>query len=131
MDLSGTVFVRIPYTIRKKIAAYFTDQNKAGSLANLSQFVENWPYEIGLSTQEWVDGFALPGIGMSVDGKTAKDDPLLLWIDLVRLLEPKVAFVLRADRNTPYPYISRLFSTFQYRHINKFNLLTNMESSAG
>jgi biopolymer transport protein ExbD len=58
----------------------------------------------------------------------------LYLVDCVRWvknIDPKTRFSIRADQNTPYPIIEKVFSAFQLVHVNRFSLVTTLEMEEG
>lgn len=52
------------------------------------------------------------------------------WIIMSRIVNPKARIAIKGDREAPYPVVKAVFATIQEKNVNRFNLITNMESGA-
>lgn len=50
------------------------------------------------------------------------------WIMNGRMANPQYSIAIRGDGDCPYPVIKRVIATLQEKKVNKFNLITNLES---
>lgn len=55
------------------------------------------------------------------------NNELGVWILNGRLANPNYRIAIRGDGDCPYPVIKKVISTLQAWHVNKFNLITNLE----
>lgn len=94
----------------------------------LKQFINTPPAERG----------KFPIEGIPVDTSDINKSELADWIHNARIAqfrmkqEGKVTdeyvIVVKADKNTPYPAVQRVINTLTDINVNKFNLITSMES---
>src|ERR1035437_1635235 len=62
--------------------------------------------------------------GIPID---STNNELGVWILNGRLANPNYRIAIRGDGDCPYPVIKKVISTLQAWHVNKFNLITNLE----
>ncbi len=51
------------------------------------------------------------------------------WIMQGRLSNPNVRICIKGDGNCPYPVIKNVMNTLQDKNVNKFNLITDLETN--
>lgn len=56
------------------------------------------------------------------------DNQLKDWILYSRFVNPKVRIAIKADGDAPYTAVQRVIQTLQDQDVNKFNLITDMET---
>ncbi len=84
-------------------------------VGNLKQFLGMTHEERGNTNQ--------PGIPVdSVNNELAE------WVLQARLANPKVRIAIKGDSNAEYPVIKKVINTLIDRRVNRFNLITNMET---
>jgi biopolymer transport protein ExbD len=81
---------------------------------------------------------AFPTAGIPVDTLDVNNSELANWIHNARLAQFKMkqenkvkedyVIVVKADKDTPYPAVQKVINTLVDININKFNLITGMES---
>jgi biopolymer transport protein ExbD len=64
--------------------------------------------------------------GIPVD---STNNELSTWIMQGRLSNPNVRITIKGDRDCPWPIVKKVINTLQDRHVNKFNLITNLEAN--
>lgn len=52
------------------------------------------------------------------------------WIIMSRMVNPKARIAIKGDREAPYSVVRAVFTTIQEKNVNRFNLVTNLESGA-
>jgi len=52
------------------------------------------------------------------------------WIILSRVTNPRLRVALKGDQDTPYPIIKQVMNTLVDNKVNRFNLVTTLETSA-
>lgn len=104
-------------TITEDGAKYFNLQASFGVPKN--QF-SGW---LSLPKDKQKD-FKHPGIPVSEENNELKD-----WIKYGRTADPKMVFSIKADVSSEYPVVKDVFNTLQDMKINKFNLITTLESA--
>lgn len=52
------------------------------------------------------------------------------WIVLSRITNPKLRIAIKGDRDAHYPAIKNVINTLIERKVNRFNLITNMETGS-
>jgi biopolymer transport protein ExbD len=62
--------------------------------------------------------------GIPID---STNNELGVWILNGRLANPNYRIAIRGDGDCPYPVIKKVIATLQAWHVNKFNLITNLE----
>jgi biopolymer transport protein ExbD len=62
--------------------------------------------------------------GIPID---STNNELGVWIINGRLANPNYRIAIRGDGDCPYPVIKQVIATLQSWHVNKFNLITNLE----
>jgi biopolymer transport protein ExbD len=62
--------------------------------------------------------------GIPID---STNNELGVWILNGRLANPNYRIAIRGDGDCPYPVIKKVIATLQSWHVNKFNLITNLE----
>ncbi|MDR3667177.1 MAG: biopolymer transporter ExbD [Ignavibacteriaceae bacterium] len=62
--------------------------------------------------------------GIPID---TSNNELGVWILNGRLANPNYRIAIRGDGDCPYPVIKKVIATLQSWHVNKFNLITNLE----
>lgn len=67
-----------------------------------------------------------PQPGIPID---SAHDELGTWLMQGRLSNPNVRITITGDRDCPWPIIKRVINTLQDKHVNKFNLITNLEAN--
>lgn len=71
---------------------------------------------------------AFPQTSIPIDLRPGKVNELREWVQSARIADPYTVFVIKGDKNTSYPEINKVIGTLQDAKINKFNLITNLES---
>lgn len=81
---------------------------------------------------------AFPATGIPVDTADVNKSELANWIHNARLAQFKMkqeqkvkddyVIVVKADKDTPYPAVQKVINTLVDININKFNLITGLES---
>jgi biopolymer transport protein ExbD len=56
------------------------------------------------------------------------DNQLLYWIRLSRTYNPELDVALKGDAGADYPTVKKVIDILQDNNVNKFNLVTNLES---
>jgi len=69
------------------------------------------------------DKYIQPGIPVDSSHNELKD-----WVQLARLSNPKLRIAVRGDREVNYDVVKNVIATLQEQNINKFNLITSLES---
>lgn len=69
-----------------------------------------------------------PQSSIPIDLRPGKVNELKEWVLAARIADPYTVFVIKGDRATNYPEINKVISTLQDAKINKFNLVTSVES---
>lgn len=64
--------------------------------------------------------------GIPID---STNNELGAWIMQGRLSNPNVRITVKGDQNCPYPVIKSVINTLQSKNVNKFNLITDLESN--
>ncbi|HRI59061.1 MAG TPA: biopolymer transporter ExbD [Saprospiraceae bacterium] len=85
-----------------------------------------------------VERAAFPATGIPVDTTDVNKSELANWIHNARLAQFKMkqeqkvkddyVIVVKADKDTPYPAVQKVINTLVDININKFNLITGLES---
>ncbi len=57
------------------------------------------------------------------------DNQLRYWVGFSRQVNPKIVIAIKADQNTPYPVVKKVFGTLQDLKENRFNLITALEEN--
>jgi len=104
-------------------AAFFSSVENTGvPFDQLAGFLE-------LSSEER-ENFEQPGISAvatdTVDG-VLKGNELSEWLRIARFSDPKMRIAITGDAQAPYAVIADVISTHQDMHLNKFNLVTDLE----
>lgn len=66
---------------------------------------------------------AQPGIPID-----SANNELADWVLQARYANPKVVIAIKGDQDASYPTVKRVMDTFQERKVNRFNMVTDMES---
>jgi len=69
-----------------------------------------------------------PQTSIPIDLRKGKVNELKEWVLAARIADPYTVFVIKGDRTTNYPEINKVISTLQDAKVNKFNLVTSIES---
>lgn len=86
-------------------------------LGNLKQFLSMAPEERKLVKQ--------PGIPCD-----SLNNELADWVIFSRTTNPKLRIAIKGDRDAEYPVIKNVITTLIDKKVNRFNLITNMESGS-
>jgi len=80
----------------------------------------------------------MPVTGIPIDTADVNKSELANWIHMARLaqfemkkegkVQQEYVIVLKADKATPYPAVQKVINTLVDINVNKFNLITNLES---
>jgi biopolymer transport protein ExbD len=136
-------------TIAKDGAVFFNmdgKYNRADLLKNIGE-----KYQINFSDEEVsrfavLSSFGLP-IGnlkeylhMSQEQRTEVKQPgipvdslnnqLQDWIIFSRMTNPRLRIAIKGDSDSNYPVVKKVLNTLIDNHVNRFNLITNMEREA-
>jgi biopolymer transport protein ExbD len=136
-------------TIAKDGAVFFNmdgKYNRADLLKNIGE-----TYQINFSDEEVsrfavLSSFGLP-IGnlkeylhMSQEQRTEVKQPgipvdslnnqLQDWIIFSRMTNPRLRIAIKGDSDSNYPVVKKVLNTLIDNHVNRFNLITNMEREA-
>lgn len=57
------------------------------------------------------------------------DNQLRFWIGYSRQVNPKIIIAIKADQNTPYRVVKKVFDTLQDLKENRFHLITALEEN--
>ena len=63
--------------------------------------------------------------GVPID---SADNQLALWILFARQVNPAVRTMIKGDAETDFPVIKKVLDILQDKNVNRFNLITNLES---
>lgn len=55
------------------------------------------------------------------------NNQLKRWVELAKQVNSDMTFAIKADQQTPYTEVEKVFSTFQEVKVNRFNLITNLK----
>jgi len=84
-------------------------------IGNLKQFLAMTPEERKNVNQS----------GIPVD---SVNNELAEWVLQARLANPQVRIAIKGDRDAEYPVVKKVINTLIDRKVNRFNLITNMET---
>ena len=136
-------------TISKDGAVFFNmdgKYNRAELLKNIGE-----KYQVEFTPQETarfavLSSFGLPignlkqYLNMSPEERTATQQPgipvdslnnqLQDWIIFSRMTNTKLRIAIKGDSDSNYPVVKKVLNTLIDNHVNRFNLITNMEREA-
>ncbi|MCK7531142.1 MAG: hypothetical protein MZV63_08925 [Marinilabiliales bacterium] len=64
--------------------------------------------------------------GIPID---SADNQLALWILFARQVNPAVQTMIKGDADADFPIVREVLDILQDKNVNRFNLITNLESS--
>ena len=107
------------YTVQfspEEIHAFSLTSSFGMPVANLKQFLD--------MKSEQKDKVIQPGIPADSIHNELGD-----WILFGRQSNPKFRIAVKGDRKSSYPIVKQVIATLQERKVNKFNLITNLETA--
>ncbi len=63
--------------------------------------------------------------GIPID---SSNNELGIWVMQGRLSNPNVRITINGDESSPWPIVKKVINTLQDKNVNKFNLITNLET---
>lgn len=95
---------------------------------------EKYPSSIGVPIQNMKEFFATKDAGEKAALQTgiptdSLDNQLSMWILCARQENPNVAASIKGDANTAFPIVQKVLSILQDRNVNRFNLVTSLETA--
>lgn len=106
----------------------------AGSFGVPRKNLKQWLELAGPERTEFEKRFE----GVPIDTADINQSELANWIHNARIeqfklkqagkVESEYVIVVKADKDTPYPAVQKVINTLTDIHVNKFNLITNMEA---
>lgn len=136
-------------TVSKEGAVYFGIDNKNFSRERLLekigekyniQFTNEERKAFTLSSSVGMPISQLKGwLGLETEARKVYNQPgvpldslnneLGVWVINGRLSNPNIRIAIKGDGNCPYPVIKKVMRTLQDKNVNKFNLITDLETS--
>ncbi|NDW11105.1 biopolymer transporter ExbD [Dysgonomonas sp. 520] len=66
--------------------------------------------------------------GVPTDTILGPSNQLAKWIELSKQANPSLALAIKADQQTPYPMVKKVFSTLQDLKENRYSLITTLRA---
>jgi len=101
--------------------------------AELREF-EKYPSSVGVPIQKMKEFLgakdakekAVFQTGVPID---STDNQLALWILFTRQVNPNVQACIKGDSKTKYPIVKKVLDILQEKNVNRFNLITSLETA--
>ncbi|MDO9579200.1 MAG: biopolymer transporter ExbD [Bacteroidales bacterium] len=95
---------------------------------------EKYPSSIGVPIQNMKEFFATRDARAKADFQTgipidSLDNQLALWILFARQINPSVDACIKGDSKTGFPLVKKVLDILQDKNVNRFNLITSLESA--
>ncbi|MDR2911521.1 MAG: biopolymer transporter ExbD [Bacteroidales bacterium] len=95
---------------------------------------EKYPSSIGVPMQNMVQFLNTPDaalrkelqVGIPID---SADNQLSMWILCARQVNPNIQAAIRGDATTHFSTVEKILDVLQTRNVNRFSLVTNLESA--
>ncbi|MFV0469021.1 MAG: ExbD/TolR family protein [Dysgonomonas sp.] len=65
--------------------------------------------------------------GIPTDTILGPNNQLAVWIEKAKEVNPELTIAIKADQNTPYPLVKKVFSTLQDLKENRYSLVTTLK----
>jgi len=119
---------------RPKILAAMGERYSIEFTPEELRLFEKYPSSIGVPIQNMKEFFAAKDAGDKAALQTgipidSLDNQLSLWILFARQINPNIDACIKADANTKFPTVKKVLDVLQDRNVNRFNLITSLESA--